>query len=61
MFVILQWSDKPGTNSGEFENYKQAVEGAKKLSRQTGQSVVVRHLPTGTTWARFVDGRKVVW
>lgn len=61
MFVIIRWTDRAGTHSGQFENYKLAAEEAKKLSRQTGGSVVVRYVPTGKTWARFVDGRKVVW
>lgn len=61
MFVIIRWTDKAGTHSGEFENYKLAAVAAKNLSRQTGGSVVVRYVPTGATWARFVGGKKVIW
>lgn len=61
MFVIIRWTDKAGTHSGEFSNYKEAATAAKNLSRQTGQSVVVRYVPTGKTWARFVGGKKVIW
>lgn len=59
-FVIIKWTDKPGTNSGEFENYKAAAMAAKKLSRELkDQSVSVRQLTTGHYWARFLNGKQV--
>lgn len=61
MFVIIQWKDKPGQHSGEYQTYKAAAEAAKKLSRELQTSVSVRHVDTGQYWARFVNGKKVVW
>jgi hypothetical protein len=57
-FVIIQWSDKPGTNSGEFPNYKQAVIGAVKLSREIKGSVSIREISNGSYWGRFVNGKQ---
>lgn len=62
MFVIVRWTDKAGTHSGMFPNYKEAAAAAKKLSRELrDESVSVRQIDTGHFWARFLNGRKVVW
>lgn len=58
-FVIIRWTDKAGTHSGAFENYKLAAAAAKKLSRELKESVSVRHIETGRYWARFVNGKQV--
>jgi hypothetical protein len=60
-FIIVRWTDKAGEHSGDFSNYKTAANAAKKLSKETGGSVVVRHVPSGSTWIRYVDGKKVHW
>ena len=58
-FVIIRWTDKPGTHSGEFPNYKQATVAAKKLSKETKSSVSVRAIDSGQYWGRWVDGKQV--
>lgn len=59
-FVIIRWSDRAGTHSGQFENYKLAAAAAKKLSRELrDESVSVRQIDTGHYWARFLNGKQV--
>jgi hypothetical protein len=59
-FIIIKWEDKPGTHSGEFPNYKSAVIGAIKLSRETKGSVSIREIGTGQYWGRFVNGKQTL-
>lgn len=60
MFVIIRWTDRAGTHSGQFENYKEAAAAAKELSRELrDESVSVRQIDTGHFWARFLNGKQV--